>query len=98
MDTIPPPAEPSTRIAAISACSFSCICWACFIMFCMLPGSFIALCLLQIADGAYFTAEEFSELLYFGMRERALRSFVGARRSGCGRLGCRSGRLLHVAK
>ena len=38
--TMPPPAEASTRICAISCCSFSCICCACCIICCMLPGIF----------------------------------------------------------
>ena len=39
--TMPPPAVPSTRICATSACSFSCIFCACCIMACMFPGIFI---------------------------------------------------------
>src|SRR5215471_18748888 len=33
-ETIPPPAVASTTVDSICFCSFSCICWACFIICC----------------------------------------------------------------
>src|SRR3569833_662939 len=93
---MPPPAEPSTRISAISACMRSCICCACFIMACMLPGIFIASGLLQVAYVAYFAAKQIAETLHVGMIESSFGHFV-LRRRGFGR-GLRGGRGGHVAK
>src|SRR6266851_8246837 len=73
--TIPPPAEASTRMRATSCCMRSCICCACFIMFCMLPGSFTYL-LLQIANRSNLAAEYFLEPFHFRIAQRARRGFV----------------------
>src|SRR6266480_2626493 len=73
--TIPPPDEASTRIRATSCCMRSCICCACFIMFCMLPGSFTYL-LLQIANRPNLPAEYLLELLHFRIGQRSRRSLV----------------------
>src|SRR6185312_3109561 len=86
--TMPPPAEPSTRISAISACMRSCICCACFIMACMLPGIFIVLRLLQIAYVAHFAAKQLAETLHIGMVEGSVGYFV-LRRRGFGGGFCR---------
>src|SRR5277367_1580900 len=69
--TMPPPAEASTRISAISSCSFFCICSACFIMACMFPGSFIGL-FLQVSHYADLSVgEHLLESPHLGMREGA---------------------------
>src|SRR3954453_19556678 len=68
--TMPPPAVGVTLISAISCCIFSCICCAWRIICCILPGSFTYL-LLEIADFANFTAENFAEPLYFGIGQCA---------------------------
>src|SRR2546421_272764 len=84
---MPPPAVASTRISATSCCIFSCICCAWRIMFCMLPGSFMDL-LLEVANFAYFAAEDFPEALDLGIGERAAGDFVlrvGFRRREVGR-------------
>ena len=73
--TMPPPAEASTRISAISSCIFSCICCACCIICCMLPGSFTCL-LLQVANCANLAAEDFPETLHFRIGQRAAGGFV----------------------
>src|SRR5579863_5308485 len=75
---MPPPAEASTLIWAISCWSFSCICCAWRIICCIcciLPGTFTWL-LLEVADFAYFAAEDFAEVLYFGIGESAFGDFV----------------------
>src|SRR5258708_21695698 len=72
---IPPPAEASTRMRATSCCMRSCICCACFIMFCMLPGSFTYL-LLQIANRSNLPAEYFLKFLHFRIGQRSRRSLV----------------------
>src|SRR6185312_10570497 len=74
-ETMPPPADASTRIAAISSCSFCCICWACFIMDCMLPGIFIVSLVLfiQISHGTNVSArEQFLKPLHAGMGQCTL--------------------------
>src|ERR1022692_4457321 len=90
--TMPPPAEASTLIRAISCASFSCICCAWRIICCMLPmlpGSFM-LRLLQVSNFADFArGENFAEALHFGMGKGAAGGLVlrdGRRgRRGCGR-------------
>src|SRR5262249_17267171 len=74
-DTIPPPADASTRISPTSCCLRSCICCACFIIACMLPGSFTSL-LLQIADRSDLPAKQFLELLDFRVGERSRRGLI----------------------
>src|ERR1017187_5364601 len=89
--TMPPPAEASTLIRAISCASFSCICCAWRIICCMLPmlpGSF-TLRLLQVSNFTDFArGEDFAEALHFGMGQRAAGGLVpgdGRRRGrGCG--------------
>src|SRR5882762_5706460 len=73
--TIPPPAEASTRMRPTSCCMRSCICCACFIMFCMLPGSFTYL-LLQIANRSNLPAEYLLKFLHFRIGQRASRRLV----------------------
>src|SRR5580658_6515550 len=77
--TIPPPAEASTRMSAISSCIFFCICSAFCIMACMFPGSFICPALLfQIADHADLrVGEQFLEAADLGVGEGALGDVVG---------------------
>src|SRR5437879_2640972 len=86
-DTIPPPAEASTRICASSCCRRSCICCACFIMVCMFPGSFMSgllvqfrtallIYLFQVADRAHFAAKNFAKALHLRIRQCALGHFV----------------------
>src|SRR5260370_22763104 len=70
--TIPPPEDASTRISATSCCMRSCICCACFIMFCMLPGNFTSL-LLQIADRANLAAEYLLKFFHFRIGQRPRR-------------------------
>src|ERR1039457_2715084 len=88
--TMPPPAEASTLIKAISCASFSCICCAWRIICCvlpMLPGSF-TLRLLQVSNFADFArGEDFAEALHFGMGKRAAGGLVfrDGRRGGRGR-------------
>src|SRR5689334_21190351 len=81
MVTMPPPEEASTRIWATSWERRSCICCACFIICCMLPGSFTPL-LLQVSDLAHFSSEHVTETLYFGVGERACGQLVLVRRRG----------------
>src|ERR1700728_4711772 len=74
---MPPPADASTRMAAICSCSFSCICCACFIIACMLPGIFIGACvtpsLIQISHGAHLRiGKDLLEAFDSRMRQRAL--------------------------
>src|SRR6185369_1367657 len=73
--TMPPPAVAVTLISAISCCIFSCICCAWRIICCMLPGSFTYL-LLEVANFAYFAAEDFTETLDFRVGKRAAGDFV----------------------
>src|SRR5260370_26702008 len=73
--TIPPPEDASTRIRATSCCMRSCICCACFIMFCMLPGSFTYL-LLQIANRSNLPAEYLLKFLHLRIGQRSRRSLV----------------------
>src|SRR5260370_26608764 len=73
--TIPPPEDASTRISATSCCMRSCICFACFIMFCMLPGNFMSL-LLQIADRANLAAEYLLKFFHFRIGQRPGRSLA----------------------
>src|ERR1035438_2522930 len=87
--TMPPPAEASTLIRAISCASFSCICCAWRIICCMLPGSF-TLRLLQVSNFTDFArGEDLAETLHFGMGKRAAGGLVF--RNGW-RGGCRGGR------
>src|SRR5450756_851993 len=73
--TMPPPAVAVTLISAISCCIFSCICCAWRIICCILPGSFTCL-LLEVANFAYFPAEDFAESPHFRVGQRAARDFV----------------------
>src|SRR6266702_4198488 len=73
--TMPPPAEASTRICATSWCMRSCICCACFIIDCMLPGSFTYL-LLQIPDRSNLAAEDLLKPFHFGIGQRARRGLI----------------------
>src|SRR5664279_3591907 len=73
--TMPPPAVAVTLIRAISCCIFSCICCAWRIICCMLPGSFTYL-LLEIANFAYFAAEDLAEVLHFRVGQCAAGNFV----------------------
>src|SRR5450759_4906350 len=75
--TMPPPAVALTLISAISCCIFSCICCAWRIICCIftLPGSFTFL-LLEVANFAYFAAEDFAETPHFRVGKRAARDFV----------------------
>src|ERR1700679_2080506 len=79
---MPPPAEASTRISAISSCIFCCIFWACCIMACMFPGIFIfASPVFQISHGSYLAVrEQFLEALHFGMLKRTDCRFVWLRK------------------
>src|SRR5581483_889210 len=82
---MPPPAEASTRIAAICSCSFCCMACACFIMFCMLPGIFILVnypfLLIQISHGTHLgTGKQFLKTLDAWMRKRSLTQFIFGRR------------------
>src|ERR1035441_2423627 len=63
--TMPPPAVAGTLICAIS----------CRIICCILPGSFTYL-LLEVANFAYFAAEDFAEAAHFGVGQRAAGDFV----------------------
>src|ERR1039457_2123170 len=82
--TMPPPAVAVTLICAISCCIFSCICCAWRIICCILPGSFTYL-LLEVANFAYFAAEDFAEAAHFRVGQRAPGDFVLA--FGFGRRG-----------
>src|ERR1039457_6545276 len=85
--TMPPPAEASTLIRAISCASFSCICCAWRIICCMLPGSF-TLRLLQVSNFTDFArGENLAETLHFGMGQRAAGGLVlrDGRRGECRR-------------
>src|ERR1039457_1706419 len=73
--TMPPPAVAVTLICAISCAIFSCICCAWRIICCILPGSFTCL-LLEVANFAYFAAENFSETPHFRIGQRAAGDFV----------------------
>src|SRR5450759_4433869 len=75
--TMPPPAVALTLISAISCCIFSCICCAWRIICCIftLPGSFTFL-LLEVANFAYFAAEDFAETPHFRVGKRAARGFI----------------------
>src|ERR1035438_2388790 len=87
--TMPPPAVAVTLICAISCCIFSCICCAWRIICCILPGSFTYL-LLEVANFAYFAAEDFAEAAHFRVGQRAAGDLVlgfgfGRRRESDGR-------------
>src|SRR5271165_3854032 len=82
-ETIPPPADASTRISAISSCILFCICCACFIICCMFPGSFMVSIrlFLQVSHGPYLRVrEEFLKPLHFRVGERALGDIVAGAR------------------
>src|ERR1039458_6644996 len=82
--TMPPPAEASTLIRAISCASFSCICCAWRIICCMLPGSF-TLRLLQVSNFANFSrGKDFAEALHFGMGQRAAGGLILGDGRRCG--------------
>src|ERR1700730_16043003 len=92
IETIPPPADASTRISAISSCILRCICSACFIMACMFPGSFIRFCLFfQISHRADLRVrKKLLEALDFGMAQCAAGDVVlrlCGQRSGLCRIG-----------
>ena len=75
--TMPPPADASTRISAISSCSCFCICSACFIMACILAGFHSLALFFQISHHADLSVREhFLEPLDFGIRQRPLGGVV----------------------
>src|ERR1700723_3163766 len=75
---MPPPAEASTRMSAISSCIFFCICSAFCIMACMFPGSFIVPALFfQTSHHAELRVREhLLEALHIGVCQRALGDIV----------------------
>src|SRR5207249_8312490 len=93
--TMPPPAEASTRIWAMSCCSFCCISCAWRIICCMLPGNFTSL-LLQVSDFVNLAVEHVAESLDLRIGQRAAGGIVFPS-LGCGpeRRG-RLGRLIHA--
>ena len=85
--TMPPPADASTRISAISCLQPLLHLLRLFhhgLHVSMLPGIFIRSGLLQVADGADFAAEQLSKALYFRIRERALGDLIVFRRQRVG--------------
>src|SRR5262245_48825823 len=58
--TMPPPAVASTTVASICFCSFSCICWACFISCCR----FIKLLPFRGLNLGQISAEHFQKTLH----------------------------------